>query len=106
MGIETMTALKGSQKKYLRGLAHSAKPLVHVGQHGLSETVLAQIHEALDDHELVKVRYLTDDREEKAQWTAAIAEQLKAEAVGSVGHTAIFYRPQADPERRKIRVPQ
>ena len=35
-----MGELKGSQRKYLRGLAHSYKPLVQIGKEGLSEVPL------------------------------------------------------------------
>ena len=97
--------LKGSQKKYLRGLAHNTRPLVHIGQHGLSEAVVRQLDQALDIHELIKVKYLTDDREEKAELTTDIARHLRAEMVGTLGHTAIFYRQQPDPEKRRVKVP-
>ena len=101
-----MENLTGTQRKYLRGLAHSARPLVHIGQQGLSETVVQQLDQVLESHELVKVKYLTEDRADKAALTAAITEQLRAETVGSVGHTAIFYRRHYDPEKRKVVIPR
>jgi RNA-binding protein len=101
-----MDNLTGTQRKYLRGLAHSARPLVHIGQHGLSAAVVQQLDQALESHELIKVKYLTDDREGKAALTTAITEQLRAEPVGAVGHTAIFYRRHHDPEKRKVKIPR
>ena len=45
-----------SQKKYLRGLGHDLKPLVLVGDAGLSEGLLAEFETTLAHHELIKVR--------------------------------------------------
>jgi RNA-binding protein len=101
-----MSDLTGSQRKYLRGLAHGAKPVVHIGQHGLSDAVVRQLDQALESHELIKVRYLSDDREEKAALSTAIGERLRAETVGTVGHTAIFYRQHPEREKRKVRIPR
>ncbi len=54
--IETQP-LKGSDRKYLRGLAHNLKPVVHIGKAGLAPSVLTAIDEALDHHELIKIRF-------------------------------------------------
>ena len=60
-----MEKLKGYQKKYLRGLVHGMKPLVFVGQKGLSSTVIQAVDESLEKHELVKVKF--SDFKEKGQ---------------------------------------
>lgn len=102
-----MPSLKGYQRKYLRGQAHALKPVVQVGQKGLTDAVIESVEEALDVHELVKVKFV--DQKEKAQ-KASINEGIEtrtgAEMVGMIGHTAIFYRQHSDPERRRIRVPE
>ena len=97
--------MTGRQRKYLRGLAHTLKPVVHVGKQGLSETVSGQISEALNHHELIKVKF-GEAKDEKNEICAEIEGQLGAERVGMIGHVAIFYRPAEDPEERKIRLPQ
>jgi RNA-binding protein len=53
-----MGTLKGSQRKYLRGDAHSYKPIVQIGKEGLSENVIRAIDAALQSHELIKVKSL------------------------------------------------
>ena len=83
--------LKASQKKNLRGQAHHLKPLVTVADKGLSETVVAEIERALNDHELIKVK-LRGDREVRKAWAQSIAGQCKAELVQSIGQVACFYR--------------
>ncbi|MBF0455194.1 MAG: YhbY family RNA-binding protein [Magnetococcales bacterium] len=100
-----MLELKGFQKKYLRGLAHSLKPLVLIGREGMTVTVIDFINQALLDHELIKVRF-NDFKEEKKSFCARIVEESKCEWVGMVGHVAIFYRPHPNPSKRTIEVPK
>jgi RNA-binding protein len=49
--------LSNKQKQYLKGLAHSLKPVVQLGNNGLTEGVLAEIDVAITHHELIKVKY-------------------------------------------------
>lgn len=102
-----MEKLKGFQKKYLRGLAHSLKPVVLVGQSGLTPGVIAAVGEALDTHELIKIKF--NDFKEKAQKTEIIGHietQTGSGLAGLIGHMAIFYRMNPDPEKRKIMLPK
>ena len=102
-----MTAsLTGSQRKTLRGIAHNLKPAVLIGQHGLTPTVLKYIDEALERHELIKIKFNEfKEKEQKQTLSARIAEATACEMVGMVGHTAIFFRYQPDPEKRSIQLP-
>ena len=83
--------LNASQKKNLRGQAHHLKPLVTVADKGLSESVVAELERALNDHELIKVK-LRADRDLRKTWALRIAELCKAELVQSIGQVACFYR--------------
>lgn len=83
--------LKATQKKNLRGLTHHLKPLVTVADKGLSESVVAEIERALNDHELIKVK-LRADRDSRKLWEQQISEMCKAELVQSIGQTACFYK--------------
>jgi len=98
-----MVSLDSRQRKRLRGLAHALEPVVQVGREGISEALVAQVDRALDHHELIKVRFLAG-KEEKAAHVAALCERLGASAAGTVGHVAILYRQQSDPEKRRIRL--
>ena len=87
-------SLKPSQKRYLRGLAHALKPVIHVGNKGVTVALLAEFSVALDHHELVKVKLTGEDRDaRKAQIDALCAQ---AELVHSIGKVACFYRRNAD----------
>jgi RNA-binding protein len=99
-----MDQLKGSQRKYLRGAAHSYKPLVQIGKEGLSEGVLNAIDDALEAHELIKVK-IAAERDERERIVPVIEERLDCECVGTVGRMAILYREQPDTEKRMIKVP-
>ena len=101
-----MQPLTSSQAKYLRGLAHGLKPVVFVGQKGVTASLLNSIQEALNAHELIKAKFIDfKDRRMKATLTAEIEQQTGSRLAGLIGHTAILYRPHPDPEKRKIVVP-
>ena len=84
-------SLKAAQKKNLRGQAHHLKPLVTVADKGLSESVIAEIERALNDHELIKVK-LRGDRDIRKVWAQSIAELCKADLVQTIGQIACFYK--------------
>ncbi len=96
--------MKGSQRQYLRGLAHSLRPAVQVGRGGLTEPVATEVDRALTAHELVKVQ-IAAERDERRQIAEAVAAKLGCEWVGGVGRMAIFYRQHPDPERRSVVLP-
>ena len=98
--------LKGCQKKYLRGLAHKTKPVVFIGQKGITEGLNRSIDDALTAHELIKIKYIDFKEKEKKTEIAEIIEKTHGcEMAGMIGHTAIFYREHPDAEERKIAVP-
>lgn len=89
--------LDGTQKRYLRGLAQRLKPTVWVGDAGVTPGVLASLEDALEAHELVKVRLRAP--EDKKAAAGELAEAARAALCGLIGHTVILYRPRSeDPE--------
>ncbi|MBW1725506.1 MAG: YhbY family RNA-binding protein [Deltaproteobacteria bacterium] len=99
--------LKGYQKKYLKGLVHGMKPLVFVGQKGLSPTLTKAVDESLEKHELIKVKFIDfKEKDQKKEIIGVVEKETKSELVGMIGHIAIFYRQQRDPEKRKINIPK
>lgn len=83
--------LTSAEKKQLRGMAQRLKPQVHIGKHGLSESVLAEIETALTKNGLIKIRF-ESDREGIKALCSEIPWETKSEFVGSVGKTAVFFR--------------
>ena len=101
-----MDILKGYQKKFLKGLAHGLKPVVFVGQKGLSGNLISSIHDALDTHELIKVKFIEfKEKQQKRGMAEAIETETGCRLVGIIGHTAIFFRQHSDPDKRKINLP-
>ena len=84
-------SLSNRQLRHLRGLTHHLKPVVMVGDKGLSENVMAEIETALNHHELIKVK-LRGDRETRSTWTDEIVRRFSAEPVHSIGQVACFFR--------------
>ncbi len=101
-----MSKLKGFQKKYLRGLAHNLKPLVLVGQKGLTDDLVKSADQALEKHELIKIKFNEfKEKEQKAEITETLCNITGAQVAGTIGHVAILYREQGDPDKKKIVVP-
>jgi len=98
--------LRGFQKKYLRGLAHHMKPVVFVGQRGVTDAVARSAEEALEKHELIKLKFIdAREKDQKRDMIAKLEEMTGAELVGMIGHTGILFRQQSDPEKRRVIVP-
>lgn len=100
---DDMEKLKGLQRKHLRAQAHHLKPVVIVGAKGLTESVIASVDAALDDHELIKVKF-GEFKEEKKDLSAQISQATQSECVGLIGNIAVFYRRHSDPAKRKIKI--
>lgn len=95
--------LSKKQLQHLKGLAHSLKPVVLLGANGLTEGVVSEIENALDHHELIKVKVPCEDRDEKKMIMDAIVRETKAVKVHVIGHTLILYK-QSDAQ--KIVIPR
>lgn len=86
--------LNTKQKQLLRAEAHHLSPVVMLGQHGLTDAVLAEIEVALTTHELIKVKIAGQDREDKRAIIDRIIETTRADLVQTVGHIAVLFRPR------------
>ncbi len=87
-----MMRLNCKQIRELRRLAHSIKPVVRVGQAGLKATVLDEIDQALEFHELIKIRIGAPDRETRRTMIDEICHRTGSELVQTIGHVAALYR--------------
>lgn len=95
--------LNNKQKQHLKGLAHSLKPVVMLGNNGLTEGVLAEIEQALEHHELIKVKIAAEERETKSLIADAIIRESGASKVQVIGNILVLYRPA---QERKITLPR
>jgi len=100
-----MPTLNDAQTLHLRRLGHRIKPLIQIGAAGLTDPVLAAIDEALTDHELVKVRLGSGDREQRAERLQRIVSATGAAEVQAVGHVVLLFRRSPVERKRRIALP-
>jgi RNA-binding protein len=94
--------LSDTHKKHLRGLANRLRPIVMIGNAGLTDNVLVEIENGLDRHELIKVRIRAGDRKGRDSIIDTICEQTHAQRVQRVGNVMVLYRH--NPQQPRIRL--
>lgn len=87
------------EKKKLKAEAHPLKPVVIVGNAGLTAAVIKEINLALDVHELIKVK-VRAEREERININTEICNETQAELIGTIGQIVILYRK--NPNKKKV----
>jgi RNA-binding protein len=96
--------LSEAQKKHLRGLGHQLKPLVMIGDAGLSDAVFAEYESTIEHHELIKVSVRVGDREARDSIIGELCSRSGAELIQRIGNVALLYRP--NPEKQRIQLPR
>lgn len=79
-------------KHTLKTRAHHLKPVVLLGNKGLTEAVIKEIDLALTSHELIKIKLNGTEKAEKADVIKQITGELNAELIQSIGNVAVLYR--------------
>jgi RNA-binding protein len=90
-------ALNVRQRQHLKALAHHRKPVVQVGNAGITAAVIKEIEVALGHHELLKIRLPGVEREARTEMLKKICEATGADAVQEIGRVAIVYRRAEKP---------
>ncbi len=94
--------LTGAQKTFLRGVGQTLDASVKVGKSGLTPEFFKELNKHLNARELIKVRFVAAERDERATLAAQISDEGRCVFVSSVGATALFFRQNPDPTRRVI----
>ena len=97
-------SLSKKQIKFLRAKCHELKPVIMMGQKGLTTEVLNELDIALTHHELVKIKLSIDDRDLRKQVATEICEKSESEEVQSIGKTLTVYR--VNPDKAIIELPK
>ncbi len=95
--------LSESNKKFLRGLGHQLKPVVAVGDTGISGSVTQEFESTISHHELIKVRIRAGSRESRDALIDELCRQGSAILIQRIGNVALIYRP--NPEKPRIELP-
>ncbi|HEY6140959.1 MAG TPA: ribosome assembly RNA-binding protein YhbY [Thermoanaerobaculia bacterium] len=96
--------LTPKQKQFLKALAHPLAPIVRVGRNGVTPAVVEETKKSLLAHELIKVRFDSDDADERKNQAELLAAEADAQIAGRVGKVAMLYR--AREEKPKIKMPK
>lgn len=92
-----MLSLSVVQRLELKGRAHPLKPVVIIGNAGLTPAVLNEIERSLKSHDLLKIRIMNDDRKVRETMLQEICELLDAGPVQHIGKVLVVYRPLETP---------
>lgn len=98
-----MIELSTSERQALRATAHGLQPVVSISEKGLTESVMKEIETCLKAHELIKVRVMAGEREQREEYLAKICAELGCAAVQHIGKLLVVWRPappKAAPARR------
>jgi RNA-binding protein len=93
-----MIELNVEQRKYLKAQAHALKPVVMIGNHGLSDAVIKEAECAIAAHELIKIRVLDAERDARETYLAKLCDTLHAAPVQHIGKLLLIYRPALKPK--------
>ena len=96
-----MQKLTPVERSALRAEAHGLKPVVIIGEAGLTPAVMKEISASLDSHGLIKVRVFGDDREARVGIYDTVCEELDAAPVQHIGKLLVIYRPKKEVEKER-----
>ena len=95
--------INSKERSKLRSFAHHLKPIIIIGKSGISDGAINSIDRALEDHELIKVKF-SENKKSRGKLIDILENNLSAFVVGNIGHTLIIFRPQDDENKRKITI--
>ncbi len=98
--------LTGAQKSHLRAAGQKLEVTLKLGRSGLTPEFFTELQKLLRAHELVKLRFLGADRDERPALCEKIADEGRCLFISAVGHTALFYRQHPEPRERTIELPE
>jgi RNA-binding protein len=92
-----MLAITSAQRRFLRSRAHALEPTAMIGGAGITPALIKEVDRTLAKHELIKIRSLTGDRDQRETMLNELAEQLNAAPVQHIGKILVLYRPAEKP---------
>ena len=78
--------------------------MLQVGGKGITDALVTEVANALEQHELIKVKVAAEDREVRDAMIGELAQRAGAALVQRIGHTAVLYKPSKD--KRQIVLPR
>ena len=94
--------MTSKQRAYLRGLANTMEPILHVGKGGISDAMIKQADDALEARELIKGKVLETAPATAREVAEEIAAKVNAEVVQVIGRTFVLFRQKEKDSQYKL----
>jgi RNA-binding protein len=88
--------LSATQIRSLKKLAHHLKPVVQIGKKGVSPTLIQEINQALDAHELIKIQVLSTEKENLDTHVYLIIQETNSNHIATIGNIVILFRQKEE----------
>ncbi|MEC6747637.1 ribosome assembly RNA-binding protein YhbY [Marinilactibacillus sp. GCM10026970] len=85
--------LTGKQKRFLRAQANEMSPIFQIGKNGLTEEMVAEFEESIENRELMKVQLLQNTDVEPKEAKAFIEEHSSIDVVQTIGKVLVLFKP-------------
>ena len=99
-------AITGKQRRFLRARGHGLTVVVQVGKEGITPALVQAVSQALDDHELIKIRIgqgaLLENKAQRKSAAADLARETESEVAQLLGNTLLLFRHHREKPRMKL----
>lgn len=96
--MSNQKTLTPSQIKFLRGIAHGLNPIIIIGNKGLTESLMKELENALEHHELLKIKITIGERDDRKEIIEYLLTHTKAQLIQSIGKTCVIFRAKKETE--------
>ena len=103
--IVTNENITSKQRSKLKSIAANLSPVTQIGKSGITDSVIKQLDESLEAHEMIKITVLETAFMSGKECAGILAEELNADVVQVIGFKIVLYRPASKEEKRKIEIP-
>lgn len=94
--------MKGKQKRYLRSLAVTDRPIFQIGKDGINDNLIVQLQDALEARELIKIRVLNNSSSEAREIAPRLAAATASELIQVIGHNIVLYKKSTKKPRIEL----
>ncbi len=98
--------MTSKQRSYLKGLAMTMEPVIHIGKSSVTPEFTKAVAEALESHELIKIGVLKNCADDGHSVAEMLAGRTQSEVVQVIGKKIVLYKPAKDEKKRKILLPK
>ncbi len=94
--------MTSKQRAYLRGQANTLEAIFQIGKTGLTENLLAQLSDALEARELIKISVLETAPDTAKSLAIDIANSIDTEVIQVIGSKITLFRQKKKDSRYSL----